>query len=401
MPNVEVTLPALHDGQAIVDSSPARFKVVVCGRRWGKTEYAAQTALEQAALGKFVWWVAPTYPMASVGWDILKHYAAQIPYVTKREMDRMITFPNGGWVQAKSADKPDSLRGRGLDLVVLDEAAFIPNSQAWQQALRPSLSSPGRDGKAIFISTPKGRNWFYHLYQTALSDPDWDYWQFPTSANPYIDPDEIIEARQHLPEAVFKQEYLAEFIEDAGLVFRNVRNCTSDVIHEHQAGGRYVAGVDWAQSNDFTVIYIMDADTFEIVAYDRFNQIDWHTQRQRLKVLADIWQPDMILAESNSIGQPNIEALQRDGLPVTGFTTTNQSKQDVISALQLAFEQQTITIPDDPVLIGELESFEASRLPSGKWRYEAPGGMHDDTVIALALTLEAANMGHLWRVDYA
>ena len=99
-----------------------------------------------------------------------------------------------------------------------------------------------------------------------------------------------------------------------------------------------------------------------------------------------------MLFRSNSIGGPNIEALQAEGLPVRGFTTTNESKQQIMVALQLAFERGDIRIPDDPVLIAELEAFEATRLPSGRWRYEAPAGMHDDMVISLALALEAVNM---------
>src|SRR5690606_2980835 len=199
----------------------------------------------------------------------------------------------------------------------------------------------------------------------------------------------IEDARRDLPEAAFRQEYLAEFIEDAGLVFRKVRDATWVPPAKPEPGRRYRMGVDWAQANDWTVLTVID-DLRRVVAVDRFNQIAWDVQRGRLRAMADYWHVKEIWAEANSIGGPNIEALQAEGLPVRGFTTTNESKQQIMVALQLAFEREDIRIPDDPVLIAELEAFEATRLPSGRWRYEAPAGMHDDMVISLALAYEAA-----------
>ena len=122
---------------------------------------------------------------------------------------------------------------------------------------------------------------------------------------------------------------------------------------------------------------------------DRFSQIGWDVHAWAAGGNGAVGRG--IVAEQNSMGGPNIEALQREGLPVYAFQTTNQSKQNIMVALQLAFERREVSIPDDPVLISELEAYEATRLPSGRWRYEAPAGMHDDTVIALALALEAAN----------
>jgi hypothetical protein len=112
-------------------------------------------------------------------------------------------------------------------------------------------------------------------------------------------------------------------------------------------------------------------------------------QRARLGALAARYNPSAIIAESNSIGEPIIEQLQRDGLPVTGFQTTNATKAAIIEALALAFEQGSIKILNDPVLIGELQAYEMARLPSGMTRYGAPEGLHDDTVMSLALAWSA------------
>jgi len=118
---------------------------------------------------------------------------------------------------------------------------------------------------------------------------------------------------------------------------------------------------------------------------DRFNRIDYAVQRGRLGALADRYMPTVIMAESNSMGEPIIEQLQRDGLPVRGFNTTNATKAQIIEALGLAFERGDLAILADPVLIGELQAYEMTRLPSGMVRYSAPDGMHDDCVMSLAL----------------
>jgi phage terminase large subunit-like protein len=117
---------------------------------------------------------------------------------------------------------------------------------------------------------------------------------------------------------------------------------------------------------------------------DRFNQIDYHIQAGRIQAMADRFRPDAIVAETNSIGIPMIEQLQRLGLPIVPFTTTNASKQIAIDSLALAFERGQLRIIPDPVLMAELEAFTMEKLPSGMLRYSAPSGGHDDTVMSLA-----------------
>lgn len=245
----------------------------------------------------------------------------------------------------------------------------------------------------MFISTPKGRNWFWRLYQRGQDhlDNEWASWQRPTSENPYIVTPEIEAARRDLPERIFQQEYLAQFLEDAGGVFRRVMAAatlpeTATPVADHQ----YVMGVDWGKSEDFTVIVVWDVTDQHLVALDRFNQIDYRVQRQRLGAMYERWRPTVIMAETNAMGEPIIEQLRADSLPVRGFTTTNATKAAIIEALSLAFERDAIRIVNDPVLIGELQAYEMTRLPSGNIRYGAPEGMHDDTVMAAAIGYHAA-----------
>ena len=385
MPSLTVKLPSLHATQQTIAHNDARFRVLACGRRWGKTRLGAALCVAEALKGKRVWWVAPSYKMSVVGWRLISRIGSQIPGHDVKRGDMLVTLPNGGEVQIRSADNPDSLRGEGLDFAVLDECAFMREA-AWQEALRPALSD--RQGRAMFISTPKGRNWFWRNFARGRDDGDgeWASWQLPTADNPYIVPDEIEAARLGLPERVFRQEYLAEFIDDAGGVFRRVTEAATAVeLQRGQDAGQYVMGVDWGQQNDFTAIAILDVATKAMVHLDRFNQIDYNVQRQRLIALYERFKPSQIIAEANSIGLPNIQALQREGLPLTPFNTTNATKMAAVDALALAFERSDIQILNDPVLVNELQAYEMQKTATGLRKFSAPDGMHDDTVIALAL----------------
>jgi Terminase RNaseH-like domain len=139
---------------------------------------------------------------------------------------------------------------------------------------------------------------------------------------------------------------------------------------------------------------VLDLTTRSVVAIDRSRRVDYTLQCERLKALAEQWQPIQIIAEQNSIGQPIIEQLSRDGLPIQPFTTTNASKAQAIEALALAFERGDIRVLNDAVLVGELVAYQAERLPSGLLRYGAPSGQHDDTVMALAVAWSAVSMQH-------
>lgn len=388
MTTITIQRPKLHSAQRQVWDDPTRFHVMACGRRFGKSRLGSLLCVDYALRGKRAWWVAPSYPMASIGWRMLKRLAVQVPNVEVREVDRVITMPTGGTIQVRSADNPDSLRGEGLDYLVMDECAFI-KEDAWSQALRPALSD--RMGRALFISTPKGRNWFWRLWALGQQGGDeWHSWQFPTSSNPFIAASEIEAARAHLPERVFRQEYLAEFIDDAGGVFRRVMEAATATPQERAvAGHSYVMGVDWGKHQDFSALAVLDLETRELVCLDRFNQIDYTVQTNRLKALAERFRPVNIVAESNAMGDPLIEQLRRDGLPVTPFQTTHATKTAAIDALALAFERGDIRIVPEAVLVNELQAYEMQRLPSGLLRYTAPAGMHDDTVMALALAWAA------------
>jgi hypothetical protein len=342
-----------------------------------------------------VGWFSPTYKMLLEIWrDLVQSLA---PFTTRKSVqERRIETVNGGILDMWSLDNPDTARGRRYARVVVDEAAMVPGlMDAWQLVIRPTLVDYQGDG--FFLSTPKGRNAFWQMFQWGIDDniPDWHAWQMPTNTNPYISGDEIEAMRKTSPEMVFRQEILAEFIEDFGGVFRRVMEAaTAEPLDRAAEGGQYVIGVDWGRSNDFTVITVLDINRREMVYLDRFTQIDYNIQASRLRGIYQRFPNSMIIAESNSMGLPIIERLQMEGLPISGFMTTSRTKEPLIRGLESAFENGEIRILNDPVLIGELQAYEQEQLTT-YWRFGAPEGMHDDCVISLALAWHGIGAGCL------
>ncbi|MDX1992703.1 MAG: terminase family protein [bacterium] len=378
-----------HPGQAAILNARSRFRVVACGRRFGKTETGKILLVEIALRGGRTWWLSPTYGMASQVWRDLKA-ALHGDQTQISETERRIDLSTGGSISIRSTHTPELLRGAGLDFAVLDEAAFMP-PEVWPQVVRPMLAD--RKGGALFLSSPNGRNWFWEVFKLGL-DPEateWRSFHFTTADNPLIDHAELEAIRRTTPERVWRAEYLAEFSEDAGAVFRGIREAaTAPTDVQPSPGGRRIMGVDWGRDRDYTCLVILDADSGHMLALDRFNQIGWELQRGRLMALYETWKPSVIWAEANSIGAVNIEALQNAGLPVRAFQTTASSKAPLIEALALAIERREIALLPDPVLLNELASYALERLPGGGYRYSAPPGGHDDTVIALALAWHGA-----------
>ena len=372
----------LHPAQFKIYKDDTRFRTVSAGRRFGKTWLAVTECLQVAMRGGRAWWIAPTYKMSNVGWRPIRQVCSPLDGVSVNKSERQAVFPGGGLVAVRSADNPDSLRGEGLDFVVMDEAAYIM-PEAWIEAIRPALSD--RLGRALFISTPRGRNWFWDIHRKGGAEPDWSSFTYPTSSNPFMPKGEIEAARAELPEIIFRQEYLAEFVDSEGAVFRRVHDAAIlQPLEQPLEGHQYSAGVDVAASVDYTVITVLDVNTREMVALDRFNRVDYPVLEDRLLATYRKWHLDGMVVESNSIGAPVIDHLREHDINIIPFTTTNTTKHDIIQRLQSAFEHGLIHIIDNPILVGELLSYESKRTPSGNYTYSAPEGQHDDCVMSLA-----------------
>lgn len=398
MPNIH--LPRPHQAQASILAEAGRFNVVACGRRFGKSTLGINRLIDGALRGQPVGWFSPTYKMLAEVWrDVAR--TLQPVVVRRNAQQHRLELITGGVVDMWSLDTPDVARGRKYARVVVDEAAMIKHlGEAWQAILRPTLAD--LQGDLWALSTPKGRNMFWQMWSWGQDSgqPDWRSWQMPTAANPYIAASEIEAMRRDMPERTFSQEVLAQFLEDAGGVFRNVQAAATAQAQAGPVGGhQYIVGVDWAKSADFTVFAVIDVTASALASLERFNQIDYEVQVGRLRALVERFRPQALVVERNSIGEPLIERLSRLGMPVQPFLTTNATKAAIIEGLALALERQEMEILDDAQLIAELQAYEQERLPSGLWRYGAPPGMHDDCVMALALAWYGAGRGSVESTD--
>lgn len=207
--------------QQEVFGSEKRFKVVAAGRRCGKSRLSAVTLLIEALNcpeGSAVMYIAPTLGQArSIIWDLLHDLGR--PVIKSSHVNNLeIMLINGRKILVRGADNPDSLRGMSLTYVVLDECAFI-KQDVWEKIIRASLSD--KKGRALFISTPSGRNWFYDVFQLGQTDDaEWKSWHFTTKDNETIDPKEIEAAQKTLSSFAFKQEYMASFSTQGSDIFK-------------------------------------------------------------------------------------------------------------------------------------------------------------------------------------
>lgn len=205
--------------QSEISNNTARFRVVAAGRRFGKTFLAIN---EIARFARYpnnrVLYVAPTYRQAkTVIWDELKAQLLERRWVKKvNESDLSITLVNNSIISVRSSDNYDALRGGKYNFIVLDECGDI-NPATWYQVLRPTLSDTG--GHALFIGSPRGRNYFYDLWLQAGAQPDWASFQYTTLQGGNVPAEEIAAARRDLDERTFEQEYLAQFVNYAGVIF--------------------------------------------------------------------------------------------------------------------------------------------------------------------------------------
>lgn len=394
--DIVLELPPLYPVQQQIKDEGLRFNVLDIGRRAGKTFLGINLALETAAMGFPVGWFAPSYKYVLEVWrDLLRPVSDIATKINATE--RRIELPNGGLIEVWTLENEDAGRGRKYKRAIVDEAAMVSKLKtSWEESIRPTLTDYA--GDAWFLSTPKGLNFFYDLFQRGQDQeqfPAWKSWHLPSSVNPYLPPSEIEAARLELPELVYKQEYLAEFLSGDGAVFRNVDECLTapaSAPQEHK-GHTLVAGVDWARLHDFTAISVICCNCASEVALDRFNQIGWAFQRARLLSLLNHWSVEHSIVESNSIGAPNLEALHEflpESRTIAGFETTSKSKPKLIQDLALCFERSHLRWLPDQNARHELIAYEATLTDAGNTKYGAPEGGWDDTVIARALAWKAA-----------
>jgi hypothetical protein len=389
---IKLRLYTPHSGQLRIHRSKARFRIVCCGRRFGKTYLACNEAIKFAAdhPNTLTAWITPSYKQSKIAFRLIKRALKDVAVTNNSEL--RIELPNGSIIAFYSAENYDALRGNGFAFVIMDESADI-RPEAWSEVIRPAISDTR--GRVLMIGTPKGRNFFYTLFCRGEDPayPDWQSFSAPTSANPYIHPSEIAAAKKELPEDTFEQEYLAVFKEDGAGVFRGIDACISgdydedgeEPISSHQ----YFMGWDPAKHQDYSVMTVIDAYTMNVVHWYRTNQVDYTVQLQEVEHIA-LRYDAYVLMDQTGVGSPLLERLKQRELACDGYLFTNASKKTLIEHLQLGIQHKSLSFPKIEILINELRQYEYQRTPSGLITYNAPDGAHDDAVISLALAYYAS-----------
>ena len=211
---------ALSKAQSLVASSDSRFRTAIFGRRSGKTTLAIREMIRYASQpNQTIWYVAPSYRMAKeITWRKISNILMDLRWIQKKhENDLKIYLKNGSTIELKGADNYDSLRGRSIDFLVMDEVADIHPS-AFYEALMPALADS--KGHALFCGTPKGQsNWAFDLFNNGTSDKDWASWRVSTLEGGFVDADEVEYAKSLLDQKTFAQEYDADFVQSGSKIF--------------------------------------------------------------------------------------------------------------------------------------------------------------------------------------
>ena len=378
-PTVEIRLHKLHPGQKRIADHPARFRTVMCGRRFGKSALGIRWLCDGAIAGEPVAWFAPSYKLALEAWrellDRLQPITARVS-----EQDKRLELVTGGVIEVWTLDSPDPARGRKYARAVIDEAGIVRDLlDIFQAAIRPTLVDLA--GRALILGTPKGRrHGFVVLFARGErgDDPDWASFRASTLDNPYIPADEVEMARKELPPEVFQQEFEGIPTDDGANPFgiEAVRASVGPLSEVAPV----VYGIDLARSTDFTVV--IGLDPWRRVAVLERWQLPWAATKT--KIAAMVGQTPVV-ADATGVGDAIVSDLQAMGVVVTPHVFTQPSKLRLMQRLIASFQAKELTIPDG-WLVSELEAFEFTYTASGV-RYEAPKGLHDDGVMALGLAV--------------
>lgn len=335
----------------------------------------------------------PTYSQAKkVIWDnidnngfkMLDHIPKEI-IKSQNATELKIELVNGSVIQLIAADEfKNSGVGTNPIGVVFSEYS-ITNPEAWK-FVSPILAVNG--GWAVFNFTPRGMNHAFTLLQQYKDNPKWYVEVLTVDDTKVLSAEALEEERINNPQDLFEQEYYCKFIEGAGQFFKRIEANMIEETDKVDNLHRYQMGVDLAKYQDYTVLTVIDLNTFEVHKQERFNQIDWNLQKAKIEAMYLRYNKPLIYMDSTGVGDPIYDDLVKRGLRIVGYKFTEQSRKDLLTNLALKLEQDKIRIPENEVLKGELQSFRYElKGESGKTKIVVPEGLHDDCVFSLALAV--------------
>jgi phage FluMu gp28-like protein len=377
-----------------IEEPSVKYITLCTGRQVGKTLLSQNLLLKWGLENnnQTIMFVSPVYSQARKVFTDIEKALAGTPLITSSNKSNYeMSFINGTKIIFRSSENSDSLRGYTLDYLICDEAAFIKDD-VWNTILKPTILVRGK--KVLFISTPKGKNWFYTLHTRGQDDSQKEYITLQASSydNPYINKDELDEAKRTLPEDIFKQEILGQFIDTGGEVFTDIdRYCVVNNYTPKQSGKKYYAGIDFGRQNDYTALTIFNDDGVVVYMW-RERQQEWSRIIQHLS--NKLREYDAItLVEVNSIGDVLYEQLKQKYNKVEPFVTTNASKQNIVEDIIYATNEGIVKLPTEqlePSLYRELRSFTYDySIKTRKIQYKALQGQHDDMIMSLCIAYHA------------
>lgn len=375
-----------HEKQRLIHESingeAFKYYTLNIGRQFGKSMLGLNQMLYWCINdpGCNVAWVSPVYKQSKKVFADFEKYTQNSGLFHFNKSELTIEGM-GSKIQFFSGERPDNIRGNTFNYLIVDEMAFC-RKELWDEVLSATVLVKGK--KILFISTPKGKNHFHSLYMRSNYDNRYKSFTFTSYQNPMIDAREIDERRESLPEYVFKQEYLAEFIDGGTGIFKNVRECVGLA-----TGNKNFGGLDIGRADDYTVLTILNEQK-KMIHCERWRQMEWTNIIDKVAELI-IKFNCMTAVEVNNQGDVFYELLQKKCRHlVYPHTTTSKTKPIMIEDLAVAFEDKSIQILNIDWLIDELENY--TFIYNNKTRnvqYSAPSGMHDDSVISLSLAYQS------------
>ena len=370
--------------------------VIDAGRRGGKSAICAYMALKELLKrNRQILMVAPTYDLTQRVLDYLIMWSEMaFPNEIKFKAK---PFPHiitswGARMDCKSAEQPHGMLGKGYDVIIVDECSRIKR-EVHDIYIVPA--SGKKRGLYIFLSTPFGKNWFWQKWLDAK--PKGLAFQFESRANPYFEKKKWDEAKRKLPERIFKQEYMAHFLDDGAGVFqmKHIEKCKRGVLEKYNPKHLYLMGVDLGRYQDWTVAVVIDRMTNHVVAIERF-QGDWELQKKRIEAKAKAYGDCPVFIDSTSVtvGDAYVRELSDKGVNTIGYKIhSNMPKRQLVEKASVLIQEAQVTFPDpkdnpeiEP-LVNEMEAFTFKLTPSGNIVYQHPEGYHDDAVIAFCLAV--------------
>jgi len=369
--------------KACTDNS-IKYVIYNASRQSGKSlilcNMAVYYALEQN--NNFVMVVSPTDSQVKHLYKKILNSVIELPFLRNYKSqsgDSEIRFHNGSTIIFRSAASANSLRGFSVTHLLCDEFAFI-DEETYYTILAPTLTVRGK--KALFVSTPKGKNLFYKLFNLGIKEPNYKSFKTTYKDNPFADKEFIQEQKKVLSDSQFKQEYEGEFIDSSSLFQKIEEYATLTSIDSPVPGDSYFAGVDVGFKNDKTIISIIN-QRGEIVYIKVLNQEDFNGQVSEIKSVTDRFNCVLTYVEANNQGVAIIDGLIAAGMwKIQSFNTTATSKPKIINQFLSDFNKGLIKFVNDERLISEFKAFGYKMGENGHVTFGGTGGIHDDIVMA-------------------